>query len=128
MIKLEDKLYTSTEVAQIIGVSLRSVYRYIDDGKLIAEVKTATGRHRFTKQNITDFLYPNGENRPNKTTSTKKEVKPTTEDTQEPVKAEEVGETPKEEEKKEDTESEKKIKNSEEIKSSDSESTVKEEK
>jgi excisionase family DNA binding protein len=59
MIKLEDKLYTSTEVADILGVSLRSVYRYIEEGKLNAEVKTATGRHRFTKQNIVDFLYPN---------------------------------------------------------------------
>jgi len=60
MIKLEDKLYTSTEVAVILGVSLRSVYRYIEENKLNPEVKTATGRHRFTKQNIIDFLYPNG--------------------------------------------------------------------
>lgn len=57
---LEEKLYTSTEVAEILGVSLRSVYRYLEEDKLIAEVKTATGRHRFTKQNILDFLYPNG--------------------------------------------------------------------
>ncbi len=56
--QLEEKLYTSTEVAEILGVSLRSVYRYLDEGKLQAEVKTATGRHRFTKQNILDFLYP----------------------------------------------------------------------
>ncbi len=61
MIKLEDKLYTSTEVATILGVSLRSVYRYIEDSKLNPEVKTATGRHRFTKQNIVEFLYPEGE-------------------------------------------------------------------
>ncbi len=59
--QLEEKLYTSTEVAVILGVSLRSVYRYLDEGKLDAEVKTATGRHRFTKQNILDFLYPNGQ-------------------------------------------------------------------
>ena len=56
MIKLEDKLYTSTEVASILGVSLRSVYRYIEEGKLTAEVKTATGRHRFTKQDILDKI------------------------------------------------------------------------
>ena len=61
MIQLENKLYTSTEVADILGVSLRSVYRYIEENKLNPEVKTATGRHRFTKQNIVDFLYPNGE-------------------------------------------------------------------
>lgn len=64
MIQLEDKLYTSTEVAVILGVSLRSVYRYIEENKLLAEVKTATGRHRFTKQNIIDFLYPTGESMP----------------------------------------------------------------
>jgi|SRR3989344_2015889 len=56
--ELEDRLYTSTEVANILGVSLRSVYRYLEDGKLDAEMKTATGRHRFTKQNILDFLSP----------------------------------------------------------------------
>lgn len=61
MIQLENKLYTSTEVADILGVSLRSVYRYIEEDKLVPEVKTATGRHRFTRQNIIDFLYPNGE-------------------------------------------------------------------
>jgi DNA-binding transcriptional MerR regulator len=60
MIQLENKLYTSTEVADILGVSLRSVYRYIEESKLKPEVKTATGRHRFTKQNILDFLYPEG--------------------------------------------------------------------
>jgi predicted transcriptional regulator len=60
MIKLENKLYSSTEVAAILGVSLRSVYRYLEENKLDAEVKTATGRHRFTRQNIIDFLYPTG--------------------------------------------------------------------
>lgn len=58
--QLEDRFYTSTEVAEILGVSLRSVYRYLEDSKLKAEVKTATGRHRFTKQDILNFLYPDG--------------------------------------------------------------------
>ena len=57
---IEEKLYTSTEVAEVLGVSLRSVYRYLEQGKLEAEIKTATGRLRFTKKNITDFLYPSG--------------------------------------------------------------------
>jgi excisionase family DNA binding protein len=56
--QLNDRLYTSTEVAEILGVSLRSVYRYLEDGKLDAEIKTATGRLRFTRQNILDFLHP----------------------------------------------------------------------
>lgn len=60
MIKLENKLYSSGQVAEILGVSLRSVYRYLEENKLSAEVKTATGRHRFTRQNIIDFLYPTG--------------------------------------------------------------------
>ncbi|NMB69782.1 helix-turn-helix domain-containing protein [candidate division WWE3 bacterium] len=60
MIQLEERLYTSTEVAEILGVSLRSVYRYLEEGKLDAEIKTATGRHRFSKKNIIDFLYPAG--------------------------------------------------------------------
>lgn len=59
--KLEEKLYTSTEVAKILGVSLRSVYRYLEQDKLEAEIKTATGRLRFTKQNILDFLYPDSD-------------------------------------------------------------------
>ena len=58
---LEEKLYTSTEVAEILGVSLRSVYRYLEEGKLTAEIKTATGRLRFTRQNIMDFLRPTSE-------------------------------------------------------------------
>src|SRR3989344_4138818 len=56
--QLEDRFYTSTEVAEILGVSLRSIYRYLDEKRLDAEIKTATGRHRFTKKNIMDFLYP----------------------------------------------------------------------
>lgn len=72
--QLEEKLYTSTEVAEILGVSLRSVYRYLDEDKLQAEVKTATGRHRFTKQNILDFLYPQDRKG---TTVSNMEVKPT---------------------------------------------------
>ena len=58
--QLEDRYYTSTEVAEILGVSLRSVYRYMEDNKLTAEIKTATGRHRFTRENIINFLYPDG--------------------------------------------------------------------
>lgn len=57
---LKDRLYTSSEVAEILGVSLRSVYRYLEEGKLDADIKTATGRHRFSKKNILDFLQPGG--------------------------------------------------------------------
>jgi len=57
-IDLKDRLYTSSEVADILGVSLRSVYRYLEEGKLDADIKTATGRHRFSRKNILDFLRP----------------------------------------------------------------------
>lgn len=55
MIDLQDKLYTSSQVAEILGVSLRTLYRYMEDNK-IASMRTASGRHRFTKQHILDFL------------------------------------------------------------------------
>ena len=58
---LKDRLYTSTEVAEILGVSLRSVYRYLEEDKIQADIKTATGRHRFSRKNILDFLYPEEE-------------------------------------------------------------------
>ncbi len=60
---LEDRLYSSTEVADILGVSLRSVYRYLEEGSLKADIKTATGRHRFSKNNILEFLYPDSQDR-----------------------------------------------------------------
>lgn len=54
-IELKDKLYTSTQVADILGVSLRTLYRYMEDGK-INSMRTASGRHRFTRDNILEFL------------------------------------------------------------------------
>lgn len=58
-IELKDKLYTSTQVADILGVSLRTLYRYMEDGK-IQSMRTASGRHRFTKDQILDFLNAGG--------------------------------------------------------------------
>ena len=57
-VPLEDKLYTSTQVSEILGVSLRTLYRYMEDGK-IGSMRTASGRHRFTKDQILDFLNAN---------------------------------------------------------------------
>lgn len=97
MINLEDKLYTSTEVADILGVSLRSVYRYIEEEKLQAEVKTATGRHRFTKKNILDFLYPDGQKEKEAVPvkeSPKVSAKETKKEAEEKVEEEKVEEAP----------------------------------
>lgn len=55
---LEDKLYSSREVAQILGVSLRTIYRYIESGKLLPETQTKSGRHLFGKKAIVGFLFP----------------------------------------------------------------------
>jgi len=52
---LADKLFSSTEVCEILGVSLRTLYRYIESGD-IDSVQTPTGRHRFTKKHMEDFL------------------------------------------------------------------------
>ncbi|TXI33602.1 MAG: helix-turn-helix domain-containing protein [Niabella sp.] len=54
-IQLQDKLYTSAQVADILGVSLRTLYRYMEDGRILS-MRTASGRHRFTKDQIVDFL------------------------------------------------------------------------
>jgi len=54
-LEIKDKLYTSTQVAEILGVSLRTLYRYMEDNK-IQSMRTASGRHRFTKDQIMDFL------------------------------------------------------------------------
>ncbi|MBD3365727.1 helix-turn-helix domain-containing protein [candidate division WWE3 bacterium] len=105
---LEEKLYTSTEVADVLGVSLRSVYRYLEQGKLEAEIKTATGRLRFTKQDILNFLYPDGDedsigessqdsSRRKSTTSKKQPKAPSQkEEVEESEDVEEEGETPAE--------------------------------
>ncbi|MFH1565926.1 MAG: helix-turn-helix domain-containing protein [bacterium] len=52
---LADKLYSSTEVCDILGVSLRTLYRYIESGDL-GSIQTPTGRHRFTKKHMEEFL------------------------------------------------------------------------
>lgn len=56
--QLQDRFYKSTEVADILGVSLRTLYRYMDSQK-IESVQLPSGRHRFTKKQIEDFLYSN---------------------------------------------------------------------
>jgi excisionase family DNA binding protein len=55
--ELPDRFYSAPEVAEILGVTLRSLYRYIRDGK-IETFKTAGGRLRFTKESITAFMGP----------------------------------------------------------------------
>lgn len=71
--ELEDKLYTAPEAADILGVSLRTVYRYIKDGKLLFETRTRSGRYLFTKEAISSFLYPEEEKSQPKLGEIKKE-------------------------------------------------------
>jgi len=57
--ELEDKLYSSTEVAKILGVSRRTLYRYLDSGTL-PSMQLPSGRHRFTKEQVEAFLKTSG--------------------------------------------------------------------
>ena len=58
MILLEEKLYTSEETASILGISLRTLYRYLKKGEIEAETKTQSGTFRFTRKQIYKYLYP----------------------------------------------------------------------
>lgn len=55
--ELQDRFYSAPEVANVLGVTLRSLYRYIRSGK-IETFKTAGGRLRFTKELIINFMGP----------------------------------------------------------------------
>jgi len=58
--QLNDRFYKSPEVAKILGVSLRTLYRYMESGK-IKSIRLPSGRHRFTKEQIEEFLYANND-------------------------------------------------------------------
>ena len=58
MLELEDRLYTTEEVAKLVNSSKRSIYRYVEEGTLVPETKTAAGTFRFGKKAILGFLYP----------------------------------------------------------------------
>jgi hypothetical protein len=58
MIVLEEKLYTSEETAEILGVNPRTLYRYLKKGDIQAETKTKSGTFRFTRTQIYKYLYP----------------------------------------------------------------------
>lgn len=50
------KLYTINQVAEILNVSSRTVYRYIDRGTLQA-TKTASGSIRISEEALNNFVY-----------------------------------------------------------------------
>jgi len=53
--ELEDRLYSSSEVARILSVSRRTLYRYLESGTL-GSMHLPSGRHRFTKDQVEAFL------------------------------------------------------------------------
>ncbi len=53
--ELEDRLYSSSEVSRILGVSRRTLYRYLESGTL-GSMHLPSGRHRFTKEQVEAFL------------------------------------------------------------------------
>ena len=58
MIYLKNKLYTSEEASEVIGVTPRTLYRYVKKGAIKAETRTASGTLRFTREEIYKYLYP----------------------------------------------------------------------
>ena len=52
MIVLEEKLYTTEETAEVLGISPRTLYRYLKKGDIEAETKTKSGTFRFTRIQI----------------------------------------------------------------------------
>lgn len=58
MIVLENKLYTSDETASVIGVTSRTLYRYVKSGEISPETKTKSGTYRFIRDEIYKYLYP----------------------------------------------------------------------
>ncbi|NCT55593.1 helix-turn-helix domain-containing protein [bacterium] len=58
MIVLANKLYTSDETADVIGVTSRTLYRYVKNGEISPETKTKSGTYRFVREEIYKYLYP----------------------------------------------------------------------
>lgn len=58
IVDLENRLYNSAEVCKILGVSLRTLYRYIESGKINFETQSKTRRYFFSKKDLLGFLYP----------------------------------------------------------------------
>ena len=51
---MDIKLYTTEEVAEFLGVTVRTVYRYVESGQL--KGKKIGGRWLFTIENIEKFV------------------------------------------------------------------------
>jgi|GEM_PF-4569979 len=58
MLVLEEKLYTSEETAEILGINPRTLYRYLKKGDIECETKTKSGTFRFSREQIYKYLYP----------------------------------------------------------------------
>ncbi|MFD1527946.1 helix-turn-helix domain-containing protein [Pseudonocardia aurantiaca] len=50
------ELLTTSELADALGVSLRSVQRYLADGKITPEHTTPGGHHRWDVDNVREQL------------------------------------------------------------------------
>lgn len=66
------KVYTATEICEILKVTKRTLYRYLEDGKINGF--RAGREYRFTEQDLIDFIESRRDIRPrrkNKTTEGK---------------------------------------------------------
>ncbi len=51
---LQQEIYTTGEAANVLGVTRRTIYNYIEQGKL--QTIKINGRHKISKDQILDFL------------------------------------------------------------------------
>jgi len=57
---VKNKLYSPNEVAKILNVTRRTIYRWLGEGVIKPETKTKTGRYLFSREEIYKFVYPRG--------------------------------------------------------------------
>ena len=75
--KRNDEL-SVTEVASELGVSLKTLYRWDESGKLTPERRTATRRRFYSRKQVIALLVTLRENTPKKATTNTPEMKITT--------------------------------------------------
>ena len=52
------KFYTAGQVAQMVGVTKRTVDKWRAEGKFVPEVRTPGGHSRYTEKQVNELLKP----------------------------------------------------------------------
>lgn len=64
------KVYTATELCSILKITKRTLYRYLEDGKI--QGFRAGREYRFTEQDIMDFIESRRDIRPRRKKTTER--------------------------------------------------------